>query len=245
MSEPKSKKNLDATGGKPHWKPQMDMEEYREWGLHELDKNSIICFRHFKDTFVELIPSWVIKKAPKWIEQQKEKVKMDFLLAIMFDELNQNFLSKKSTELSVKYNVSQPRMYFEVLKGFIKASELLYIQSEKESRLNVSEDNEGSFLFISFEELIKAKTRFRQRVNPIYRKCLEIGIDLKQYDRLLDISGVPKDLSNEQFVSELNDLTVKLKNYPNLKDEIIDSIPTAWLLFLMDDYIKDKNSRKK
>ncbi|MEL4895053.1 hypothetical protein [Crocosphaera sp. Alani8] len=222
MGEAKRRKKLDAKWGKPHWKPQMEMEEYREWGLHEFSRDSLICFHYFKDTFVDEIPMSIREKAPKWIEQQKGQVKVSFLLGIMFDELNQDFLSKKSAELSVKYKLSQEKMYFQVLKGFLIASNFFQIEDEDEYE---EEERESLFFYISYEELEVAERRFKKQINPVYQKCTDLGIDLTMYEDIINTSFVPEEL--EQAVIHL---TLSLRDYPEIIDEIIDTLPQFWIL---------------
>ncbi len=223
MGEAKRRKKLDPLWGKPHWKPQMEIEDYREWGLHEFSRDSLICFQDFKDTFVDEIPMRIREKAPKWIEQQKGQVKVSFLLGIMFDELNQDFLSKKSAELSVKYKLSQEKMYFQVLKGFLIASNFFQIEDEYEDE--EEEERESLFFYISYEELEVAERRVKKQINPVYQKCTDLGIDLTMYEDIINTSFLPEEL--EKAVIHL---TLSLRDYPEIIDEIIDTIPQFWIL---------------
>lgn len=212
----KSKKQLDSIW-KPHWKPKMNAEQYRNWAFHELGKDSIICFIDFDDTCFE-IPNWVIDKAPEWIE--KMETRGDFLMAIMFDELNQNFLTKKSDELSVKYKLSQRKMYFEVLKGLLIASQFVDIE-----RQTAEEENSSGFISISNKSLQGAKKSFNRQTRPIYQKCAALGIDLTKYELILNNSFNPEDIK-----TALLDLTLKLRHHPQIIDEIIETIPELWIL---------------
>lgn len=222
MGEAKRRKKLDSTWGKPNFKPYMKVEDYRDWALHELGRDTVICFCYFNDTFVGDLPSEFRANAPQWLEMQERQVQLDFLKAITFDNLNGDFLSEKSEELAVKYKKLGEQMYFEVLKGLIVASTYfeLYIDDDDDGN-----DAQKSPFSISYEELDQAQIRFKKRTNPVYQKCADIGIDLAECEQIIKNSLIAEEL--EQAVLEL---TFKLRFHPEIISEIIDSVPTLWIL---------------
>jgi hypothetical protein len=232
MGEAKRRKKLDPKWSQANWKPNMSPKDYRKWALSELGRDSIICFSHFDDTFFDEIPNWVRDKAPLWVEQQKGKIKSDFLLGIMFDELNQGFLSKKSEELSIKYKKSAEIMYFEILKGVIMTAAHFEVNSDEDL------ESENSPFLISYEELELAQMSFKQQTNPVYQKCTDIGVDLAKYEQIINNSFLPEEIKYAVI-----ELTVKLKDYPSIIDEIIDSIPQFWILSETRQLLK--NSEKQ
>ncbi len=196
----------------------MNVEQYRDWAFHELGFDSIICFTYFDETFIDDIPSSVIAKAPEWIE--KIEPRGDFLMALTFDYLNQNFLTKKSDELSVKYKLSQRKMYFEVLKGLLIGSKFVDLDPD-----TTEEEHASDFIYVSDEELQSAQIRFNRQTRPVYQKCANLGIDLTKYELILNNSSNPEDIKTGVL-----DLTLKLRNHPEIMDEIIESIPELWIL---------------
>jgi hypothetical protein len=74
-------------------------------------------------------------------------------------------------------------------------------------------------------KLGKPQRRFKKQINPVYQKCIDLGIDLTMYEDIINTSFVPEEIKHA-----IIHLTLSLRDYPEIIDEIIDTLPQFWIL---------------